>query len=167
MQKYKIGFLIGRFQPFHKGHLKLLKQSFKFVEKMKIGIGSVGVIDKDNFLSYEDRKKIIEKVITEERFKGKISRIVPLKDFHNDKLWLDNGLKNAGKINVVIGNNEWTNGIFERAGYPVLRLGFFKRYLYEGAKIRKLMAQKKRWQDRVPNYTVNLLYGYIAKLLND
>lgn len=162
MQKYKIGFLIGRFQPFHKGHLKLLKESFKFVKKMKIGMGSVGVIDKDNFLIYEVREKMIEKVITEEGLRGNVSRIVPLKDFHNDKLWLENSLKQAGRIDVVIGNNEWTNGIFERAGYPVLRLGFYKRYLYEGAKIRKLMSQKKRWQDRVPAYLIKELTKHIT-----
>ena len=158
MQKYKIGFLIGRFQPFHKGHLKLLKQSFKYVDKLMIGIGSVGIIDKDNFLSYEDRKKMLNIVIREEGFEEKVAGVVPLKDFHNDKLWLENALKKAGKVDVVIGNNEWTNGIFDRDGYPVLRLGFYKRYLYEGAKIRKLMSQKKRWEDRVPSY--------IAKWLN-
>jgi len=66
----------------------------------------------------------------------------------------------SGKIDVVIGNNEWTNGIFERAGYPVLRLGFYKRYLYEGVRIRRLIKIGKRWENRVPDYIVTLLHGW-------
>ena len=166
MQKYKVGFLIGRFQPFHKGHLELMTKSFKYIDEMIIGVGSVGVTDKDNFLSYQVRKKILQIVIEKERLEKKVTRIIPLKDFHNDKLWLNYALIKAGKVDVVIGNNEWSNGIFEKAAYPVLRLGFFRRYLYEGVKIRQLMKSGKRWEDRVPNCIVSLIHGYIAKLLN-
>ncbi len=161
-KKYKVGLLIGRFQPFHKGHLHLIKKSFLYIDKMIIGIGSVGIADKDNFLSYERREKMLELVIEKEGWKDRISKIAPLKDFHNDELWLKNSLKVAGKVEVVIGNNEWTNRIFEAAGYPILRLGFYKRYLYEGIKIRELMRAGKRWEDRVPEHIVGLLHGYIV-----
>ena len=157
MQKYKVGLLIGRFQPLHKGHLHLMRKSFQYVDEMKIGIGSVGIIDKDNFLSYEIRKKILRLAIEKEGWKEKIKKIVPLKDFNNDKLWLDHTLENVDKFDVVIGNNEWTNGLFERAGYKVLRLGFYKRYLYEGVKIRNLIKSDKPWEDRVPEYIVKLI----------
>ncbi|MBI4226030.1 adenylyltransferase/cytidyltransferase family protein [Candidatus Roizmanbacteria bacterium] len=166
MKKYKVGFLIGRFQPFHKGHLHLIKRSFRYIDTMVIGVGSVGKVDKDNFLTYEQRKEILQKVIAKERWKDKIGKVVPLKDFYNDKLWLNNSVKLAGKIDLVIGNNEWTNRIFEAAGFPILRLGFYKRYLYEGIKIRKLMKAQQRWENRVPGYIIPLIHGCIAKLLN-
>ena len=103
------------------------------------------------------RKKILRLAIEKEGWKEKIKKIVPLKDFNNDKLWLDHTLENVDKFDVVIGNNEWTNGIFERAGYKVLRLGFYKRYLYEGVKIRNLIKSDKPWEDRVPEYIVKLI----------
>ncbi|OGK14096.1 hypothetical protein A3I50_03670 [Candidatus Roizmanbacteria bacterium RIFCSPLOWO2_02_FULL_37_9] len=157
MQKYKVGFLIGRFQPFHKGHLYLMRKSFQHVNTMVIGVGSVGVVNQDNFLSFGQRKKILEEVCKKEDWNDKVSKIVPLKDYYNDELWLKHTLEVSGKIDVVIGNNEWTNGIFERAGYPVLRLGFYKRYLYEGVKIRELMREGKKWESRIPNYLVNFV----------
>ena len=163
MQKYIVGFLVGRFQPFHKGHLHLIKESFQYIKTMIIGVGSAGVVNGDNFLSYQQRKKILETVIKKEGWSDKVSKVVPLKDFNDDKLWLIHCLEVAGKIDVVIGNNEWTNGIFERAGYPVLRLGFYKRYLYEGVKIRGLLKSGKRWEDRMPRYIVELLHSYIVK----
>lgn len=162
MQKYKIGFFIGRFQPLHKGHIHLIKRSLYYVESLIIGIGSVGVVNSDNFLSYDQRKTMLQTAVAKEKFSRKIRTIVPLKDFHNDKLWLEDCLKQAGKFDVIIGNNEWTNGIFERAGYKILRLGFYKRYLYEGVKIRKLMKDGKKWDDRVPGYIVPLIHDFIV-----
>ena len=96
-------------------------------------------------------------MIKNEGWSERIKKIVPLNDYHNDKLWLENSLKQSGEIDVVIGNNEWTNGIFERAGYPILRLGYYKRYLYEGERIRKLMREGKSWEERVPGYIVTLI----------
>ena len=52
MRKYKVGLLVGRFQPFHKGHLHLIEKSLNLVDMLVVGIGSVGVIDTDNFLTY-------------------------------------------------------------------------------------------------------------------
>ena len=157
MQKYKVGLLVGRFQPFHKGHLQLIKKSFNYINTMIIGVGSVGKIDGDNFLDFEERKEMLEMVSKKEGWDDKVRKIVPLKDFNNDKLWLTHSREVAGKIDVVIGNNEWTNRIFEKAGYPILRLGFYRRDLYEGVKIRKLMKERKTWEDRVPQYLVKII----------
>ena len=156
-EKIKTGFLIGRFQPFHKGHLRLIKKSLEYVDKLIIGIGSIGIVDPDNFLDYEIRKKMLKLVVEKERWQDKIKKIVPLRDFNDDVLWLRHSLDMAGKFDVVIGNNEWTNGIFERAGHQVLRLGFYKRYLYEGGKIRRLMSVGGAWEERGPEYILNLI----------
>ena len=138
MHEYKAGLLVGRFQPFHKGHLQLIQKSFNYIKTMIIGVGSVGKIDGDNFLTFRERKAMLEMVIRKEGWNDKVSKIVPLKDFNDDKLWLEHSREVAGKFDVVIGNNEWTNRIFEVAGYPVLRLGFYRRDLYEGRKIRRV-----------------------------
>ena len=165
-KKYNVGLLVGRFQPFHKGHLHLIKRSFRYIDTMIIGVGSVGKVDKDNFLSFEEREKMLGKVIRKEGWRDKITKIVALKDFHSDELWLNNSLKVAEKIDVVIGNNEWTNRIFEKAGYPILRLGFYRRDIYEGKKVRRLMLEGGGWESRLPSYIVPLIHGYIVKLLD-
>lgn len=157
MIKHKLGLLIGRFQPFHKGHLYLIKRSFDDVENLIIGIGSAKTKDKANPFSFTIRKKMIEIVGINESISQKIVKIVPLVDFFNDEKWFNNCLKLAGKIDVVIGNNEWTNKIFEVRNYPVLRYGFYKKYLYEGVKIRKLMQENKPWKKRVPEYLVQII----------
>lgn len=161
MTNYKKGLLIGRFQPFHKGHLYLLRHVQKKIEKIVIGIGSANVFDEDNPFTYEDRKRMIEKVIKEEKLDSFVEKIIPLIDIYDDELWFKNSLKNSGDIDVVIGNNEWPNRIFETRGYKIWRVGFFKRYLYEGEKIRELIRQKKQWFDRVPENIVTSIQSIL------
>lgn len=156
-KKYEVGLLIGRFQPFHNGHLYLIKESLKQVEKLVIGIGSSNIRDSDNPFDFETRKKMIETVFEKESLEEKLLKVVPIPDVHDDDEWLKIVLEEAGKFDVNIGQNEWTNGILEKAGYKILRLPFYKRYIFEGKKIRSLMQKRREWKDRVPAYLLTTL----------
>ncbi|MBI4009558.1 adenylyltransferase/cytidyltransferase family protein [Candidatus Roizmanbacteria bacterium] len=157
-KKYKVGYLIGRFQPFHKGHLHLIKRSFHYVDKLIIGIGSANIVNENNPLTLDVRWKMLDEVMRREKLQIKIVKIVPIDDYlEDDDLWLKKALEKVGKFDVLIGNDDWTDSIFEKAGYKVLKLGFYKRYLYEGIKIRELMKQGKPWEKRVPEYLARYL----------
>jgi len=154
---YNTALLVGRFQPFHNGHLFLIKKALKKADKLIIGIGSANVTDGNNPYSTSLRQQMIEIVAKEEKLSDKIVQIILLDDFHNDKKWLDQIYKKSTKFDLVVGNNEWTNRILEKAGYPILRVGFYKRYQHEGEKIRQLMKENKNWQDRVPECLMRLI----------
>lgn len=153
-KKFKVGLVIGRFQPFHKGHLYLLQGALKVADKIVIGIGSSNVSNSDNPWSFEERKEVIEEVLKKEKLQDVVIKIIDIPDVPDDSEWLEIANKNVGRFNVIIGNNEWVNGIYEKVGIPVVRVDLFKRYLHEGTKIRKLMKEKKSWQSRVPPYLV-------------
>ncbi|MEM4271334.1 MAG: pantetheine-phosphate adenylyltransferase, partial [Candidatus Pacearchaeota archaeon] len=163
MKKYKIGLLIGRFQPFHSGHLWLIKRALQSINRLKIGIGSANVKDIDNFLTYDQRKKILETVIKKENLQEKILKIIPLDDYPDDNVWFKKTIEAVGDFNVVVGNNDWVNDIFEKKGYEILKTGYYKRYLYEGVKIRKLIKEGKNWQDRLPDYLISNFKFVISK----
>lgn len=156
-RRYEIGLLIGRFQPFHNGHLYLIKESLKKVDLLIIGIGSSNLNDEGNPFDFGTRKKMVETVFEKEGLSDRLLKIVPIPDVPDDDEWLQITLKAVGKSDIVIGNNEWTNGIFEKAGIPVLRIAYHKRHLYEGSKIRQLLQSRERWEDRVPYYLVRYL----------
>jgi nicotinamide-nucleotide adenylyltransferase len=162
-----IALIVGRFQPFHKGHLYLIKKALKIADKITIGIGSANISDENNPLDFETRKKIIKAVAYKEKIEEKIIKIVPLDDFFDDKKWLENVKKQIGDFDVVLGNNDWTNNILEKAGYKVIKVDYLKRGVYEGWRIRKLIREGKKWQDRVPKYIVSWLHGFIAKKDNE
>lgn len=163
MRKYNNALLIGRFQPFHLGHLYLLKKTLEIADKVIIGIGSASIFDENNPLDYQTRKKIIQTVFYKEKIEDRLLKIIPLEDFFDDKKWLDNVKKMIGNFDIVVSNNDWTNDIMKKAGYKVKSFPYYKRSLYEGWRIRKLAKQGKRWQERVPNYLISNLRFLISK----
>ena len=151
-KKYQTGLVIGRFQPFHNGHLYLLQESLKIADKIIIGIGSSNIINTDNPWTFEERKKIVKEVLRREKLDKFVIKVVDVPDVPSDFDWLKIANGKTGKFDVVIGNNDWVNGIYEGAEIPVMKINLFKRYLHEGTKIRKLMRENKKWEDRVPVY---------------
>lgn len=154
---YKTGLVIGRFQPFHNGHLYLIKEALKTCDKLIIGIGSSNVINDDNPWPIAKRKEILGKVIEEEGLKDKILKIVEIPDDPSDEVWYKIVLKNVGEFDVWIGNNEWNEEIFKQHNIPVLIMPFWERYLHEGTKIRKLIKENGDWKNRLPSYIISFL----------
>ena len=59
-----IGFLIGRFQPFHLGHLEAIKFALSKVEHLHLAIGSSNKShEKRNPFTDDERKKMIILII--------------------------------------------------------------------------------------------------------
>ena len=54
------GLLIGRFQPFHLGHLEALQFALSKVDKLWLGLGSSNKpMEKTNPFTVEERKQMI------------------------------------------------------------------------------------------------------------
>ena len=157
MKKYRVGLVIGRFQPFHLGHKYLLEKALEYCDEIIVGIGSSNVTNENNPYSFETRKKFVDEFIKKSKIEARISKIIYIEDVPDDRDWLDLLLKKTGKVDVEIGDNEWTNGIFENAQIPVVRIGHYKREILEGVKIRNNMKNKLDWKDRVPEYLVKYI----------
>jgi len=158
VKKDKVGVIIGRFQPFHLGHAWLIKKSLEKFSKLIILIGSSNIEDENNLWDLEKRVEMLNAFIKHEGLEKKIIKIDDVIDIPDDDMWLLIALEKIGNNKfVVIGDNEWVNKIFEKAGYKVWRSGYFDRARLQGVKIRKLMKNKKKWQDTVPEYLIELI----------
>jgi nicotinamide-nucleotide adenylyltransferase len=139
---------IGRFQPFHKGHLYALKKIAKNYDEIFVVIGSANKsFTTDNPFTIAERVKMVCMAAEEHGIKV---RIVPIDDVEDDNVWLRTILKKVKKIDVVFSNNDWVRRIFESAGYKVKNTGAYMRRVYEGTRIRNLMAEGHGWQRYVP-----------------
>ncbi len=152
-----VGLILGRFQPFHKGHLYLMKEALKSVDKIVIAIGSSNKRDADNPLSYPVRLKMLKKVIAEEDLSEKVLNIVPLPDNPSNDAWLRRLLKNTGGFDIVFGNNAWPNDILKAAGHKVVPVLYLNRKIYQGSYIRRLLKKGGNWQKRVSTYLVDFI----------
>lgn len=160
MKKYRVGLVIGRFQPFHLGHKYLIEKALELCDKIIIGIGSPNVTDEKNPYSLNVRTGFIKRFLKEENLESSVIKIVSIPDVPDDEEWFMLAQKAihstssgpSADVDVEIGDNAWTNGIYKSHGIPVVQVGFHKRHLLEGTKIRRNMKEKKPWKRRVPKY---------------
>ncbi|MEK7573509.1 MAG: adenylyltransferase/cytidyltransferase family protein [Patescibacteria group bacterium] len=161
----KIGLVVGRFQPFHKGHLYLIEKALEASEKIIIVIGSSNMSDENNPLSYKTRAEMIKKVIAEESLEDKVLKIIPSPDDPSDDVWLEKLLIKAGRFDIAFGNNDWTNDILEKAGFKILKIKFLNRKTYQGVIIRELFRKNKKWQNRVPKYLTDFIQKEFSRTI--
>lgn len=99
VNKVKVAFLIGRFQPFHNGHKYLIDYGLQYAEKVVVLVGSSNKARSlKNPWTYEERKQMINDVFDGYEYASNsdvvtTSRVVvePLPDVKgNDDAWLGN-----------------------------------------------------------------------------
>lgn len=98
---YKLAVYIGRFQPFHKGHLQMLQYGLSIAERVLVLVGSSNAAPSPkNPWSYDDRRRMIWDSISTsipDYERGKVPaywdrvEIRPLRDYYyNFETWLAN-----------------------------------------------------------------------------
>lgn len=140
---------IGRFQPFHNGHLKVIKTLSKEFEEVAIGIGSSQYRDTvDNPFSYNERRLMIDRALEEENIKN--YKILDIPDIHNPPKWVDHVLSIFPDFDVVISNNPFTKKLFEEKDYKVRKTKLYNKNEYSGKEIRRRILNNESWEKLVP-----------------
>ena len=140
---------IGRFQPFHNGHLLVLQQISKQYEEVIIGIGSSQEKDtNDNPFSEEERKLMITRSLDAVGIHN--YQVAAIPDIHDPPRWVAHVCSILSGFNVVITNNPLTRKLFSEKGYLVKGTSYFDREHYSGKEIRKRILQNKPWEEFVP-----------------
>jgi len=110
----KTALYIGRFQPFHNGHLDAIYQIKKSgFDKVIIGIGSSNEKRTNhNPFSYQERVDMINRTLKSVNLIE--YNVLPIPDFGNDILWTNYILDNSPKFEAVFSGNEWTRNCFKK-----------------------------------------------------
>jgi len=147
---------IGRFQPFHKGHLMLLQSISSKYDEIIIGMGSSQYSNTpDNPFSEDERKKMIEKSL--DKIGMNNYKIVSIPDIHNPPKWASHVLSIISDFDVVISNNSFTKQLFSEKGYLVKKTLYLEREKYSGEAIRKRMINNEAWEDLVPETVAKII----------
>lgn len=140
---------IGRFQPFHMGHLLILQQLNNQYEMIIIGIGSSQYHDTaDNPFSKEERYHMISQSLDAKGIRNYTIIFIP--DIHDPPRWVDHVCSIVSDFDVIIANNPFTRKLFSQKGYRIERTAYFDRKRYSGKEIRRRMIHDEAWQDLVP-----------------
>ena len=145
------GLLVGRFQPFHLGHLGVVRaiRAERPDAPLLLGIGSAeqAYTWKDPFTAGE-RFDMAVRALEEAGLRG--VEVVPVADIQRHALWVSYLESLLPPFDRVYTNNPLTRYLFERAGYDVVRPRLIERRRFEGANVREHLAADRGWKELVP-----------------
>jgi len=148
----KRGIIVGRFQPFHKGHLEIIKKVIENIDELIVIIGSSQYSHKlDNPFTAGERNTMIRNALKEENIQLSKIWIIPVPDVHQHALWVAQIVGYAPNFDVVYANEPLTSRLFIEAGFKVKPMPFIKRDVYSATKIRNHMINGEKWEEFVPN----------------
>ena len=151
------GLLIGRFQPFHLGHLDAIKFALTKVEKLWIGIGSSNKPNqKQNPFSADERKQMILSSINKS-ISDRI-QIFFIPDLENHQKWIENIDTIVPKFDVIFSNDELTQFLYSKRGTKVISVPFTNREMLSGTNIRDKINSNQKWENLVPEGTKKILH---------
>jgi nicotinamide-nucleotide adenylyltransferase len=154
----KRGLFVGRFQPFHKGHLKPLKDILEKLDELVIVVGSSQYSHKiDNPFTAGERITMIRRALEEEGIAPSRYWIISVPDVHVHMTWVSHLVGYTPKFTVVYSNAPLTRRLFVEAGYKVEPVPFHKREVYSATEIRKRMLNGQNWEQLVPNSVVQFI----------
>ena len=156
------GLLIGRFQPFHLGHLDAFQFALTQVDKLYIGIGSSNKpLTEQNPFNAEERKEMILSSLSDS-LKNKIE-IHSIPDFDDHQKWIENIDLTLPEFEVIFTNDEYTRDLYSQKGKKAISVPFKERETLSGTNIRKLILQNDNWIELVPEGTRNVLQKINAR----
>jgi len=150
------GLLIGRFQPFHLGHLDAVLFALARTENLFICIGSSNKSnERKNPFSAEERREMITLSI-EPSITDRI-KIFDIPDVGDHEKWTFEIDKIVPKYDVIFTNDEFTKTLFEKREISVISVVLKDREKFTGTNIRNLITEDKNWRDLVTQGTRNVL----------
>ena len=148
-------FYIGRFQPFHKGHLKVIDEIAGEVDELVIGIGS-------SQLSHTTENPFTagERILMISRSLEPLDLyyyVIPINDIYRNAEWVAHVRSMTPPFSSAYSNNPLVSRLFSEAGYEVKHSPMYNRREYSGTEIRRRMLAGEDWEKLVPRAVVEVV----------
>ena len=141
--------LVGRFQPFHNGHLNLVEKILEKSDSIITVIGSAQhSYTLENPFTAGERLEMISAVLKESVHKD--FYIVPVEDVDSNSIWVSHIETLVPKFDVIFTNNPLVRTLFLDKGYKVESTSLHDRSDLSGTNIRKKMLKGEHWEQLVP-----------------
>jgi nicotinamide-nucleotide adenylyltransferase len=149
------GFYIGRFQPYHDGHHRMVAEIVSEVDELVLGIGSAGHSHTPrNPFTAGERVMMVTKSVAEFDV---TTYVVPIEDLDRNSVWVSHVQSMSPSFDVAYSNNPLVIQLFEEAGVEVRQSPMFNRDVLEGTELRERMIEDGAWQHLVPEPVVDVI----------
>lgn len=142
---------IGRFQPFHNGHLYAVKKILEEADELIIAVGSAQMSHElDNPFTAGERIEMIRRTLNSEGIDPSRYLIIPVHDAPAHRVWVSQVESQTPRFDVVYTNQPLTRRLLSEAGYEVRSIRPYMREIYEATEIRRRILSGEDWSMLVP-----------------
>ncbi len=156
--------MMGRFQPFHLGHLNLTKQILKECDEVIVAITSAqfNYLEKDPFTAGE-RIEMIHNSLKESDVDLSRCFIVAIENQFNIATWASYLKTTLPHFDKVYSGNDYVKMLLTDSAIDVVSPKFLDRKQYNATRIRSMILSGDDWKILVPNSVVKFLDKINAK----
>lgn len=166
---FKRGLFVGRFQPFHNGHLEAIRYILRNAEDLLIVVGSAQHSHEEvNPFTTGERISMIRLALNEAKIDPAKYLIIPVPDVTMHSTWFAELQSYVPRFDVVYSNEPLTRRIMKEVGCRVEYVPFFKREIYWATEIRRRMLSGGDWTELVPRSVAGFITesGGVQRILD-
>jgi nicotinamide-nucleotide adenylyltransferase len=159
MSKIERALMIGRFQPFHKGHLLLVKDILSDCKEIIIAIGSSQFnYTWTNPFTAGERVHMIHESLVENNMNLKRVYVIPVSNSENNAIWLEQLKSTVPKFDIIYSGNEFVRVLIENDKKIRLKVAaLYHKRNFNGTYIRNCIIKNHNWKDLVPDSTYRII----------
>jgi nicotinamide-nucleotide adenylyltransferase len=154
----KHGILVGRFQPFHKGHLDAVRFALRKVDTLWIIIGSAQKShEARNPFTAGERLAMIKASLDANRIDARRWHAIPVNDLDIHSLWVHQLDMLVPKYDTVFTNDPFSRMLFAEHGKRTVEVPLLERDSLSGTEIRRRIADGEDWKTLVPRQVADII----------
>lgn len=153
------GLFIGRFQPFHLGHISAIKFALTKVDELVIVIGSSQAsYELENpFTAGERLSMIKDSLNADPNIDCEKTLIIPIPDTNIHSTWTHTVDMLVPQYNAVFTNNSFTGYLFMQRNIVVIEPKLLNRNDLSGTEIRRRMVKNVKWSHLITKQTLKVI----------
>ncbi len=152
------GLYVGRFQPFHLGHVSAAKFILGEVDEIVLVVGSAQYSHNlVNPFTAGERMTMIRCALSGEHVECDRIWVIPIPDMHLHMMWVSAVRGYTPRFDVVYTNEPLTSRLFKEAGFKVKSLPFYERESFSSTLIRERMLKDESWKKLVPKEVADFI----------
>ncbi len=142
---------VGRFQPFHNGHLYAVQKILEQADELIIVIGSAQMShEPDNPFTAGERIEMIQSALNDAGVMRDRYILIPIADAPSHRTWVSYVESQTPRFDIVFSNQSLTKRLLIEAGYEVRGIPLHSRSNYQATEIRHRILMQQDWRDLVP-----------------
>jgi len=157
----RVGLLVGRFQPFHYGHLAAVEFALKRVDYLYVVVGSSQRShERDNPFTASERISMIKSALDENGVDPSKWMAIPIPDADSHSVWVSSVESMVPKFDIVFTNDSLTHLLFKEERIVVRAVPYLDRKKYSATNVRDRILERKDWESLVPPQVAKLVRNF-------